>query len=58
MSQEPIDLISVNIDQVVLSHKFNHSNNGYRYFIGYHGGEIIKPLCIILPPNDRVYKIL
>ena len=34
MSKEPIDLISVNIDQIVVSDKFNH-NNGSKYFIGY-----------------------
>ena len=49
MSKEPIDLTSVNIDQIVESDKFNHNNNGSRYFIGYQEGETIKPLCIILP---------
>ena len=48
ISKEPIDLMSVNIDQIVVSDKFNHNNNGSRYFIGYQEGEIIKPLCIIL----------
>ena len=49
MSKEQIDLMSVNIDQTVVSDKFNHNNNGSRNFIGYQEGEIIKPLCIILP---------
>ena len=35
MSKEPIDLMSVNIDQIVVSHKFSHYNDGYKYFIGY-----------------------
>ena len=48
MSKEPIDLMSVNIDHIVVSGKFNHDNNGSRYFIGYQEGKIIKPLCIIL----------
>ena len=47
-SKEPIDLMSVNVDQIVVSDKFNH-NDGYKYFIGYQKGEIVKPLCIILP---------
>ena len=34
MSKEQIDLMSVNIDQIVASDKFNHNNNGSRYFIG------------------------
>ena len=47
-SKKPIDLMSVNIDQIVASVKFNHNNNGFKYFIGYQEGEIVKPLCIIL----------
>ena len=37
MSQELIDLMSVNIDQTVIFDKFNHNNNNNvsRYFIGY-----------------------
>ena len=49
MSKEQLDLMSVNIAQIVASDKFNHNNNGSRYFIGYQEGEIVKPLCIILP---------
>ena len=35
--KEPIDLLSVNIDQIVVSYKFKHNNEGFRYFIGYLG---------------------
>ena len=28
MSKEPTDLMSVNIDQIFVSDKFNHNNNG------------------------------
>ena len=48
-SKQPIDLHLVNIDQIVVSDKFNHSDGGFKYFIGYKEGEIVKPLCIILP---------
>ena len=48
MSKEPIDLMSVNVDQTVLSDKFKHNNEGLKYFIGYQEGEIVKPLCITL----------
>ena len=47
--KEPIDLLSVNIDQIVVSYKFKHNNKGFKYFIVYLAGEIVKPLCIILP---------
>ena len=32
-----------------MSNKFKHSDNGFKNFIGYREGEIVKPLCIILP---------
>ena len=48
MSKEPIDLMSVNVDQIVVPGKFNHYDDGYKYFIGYQEGEIVKPSCIIL----------
>ena len=47
-SKEPIDLMSVNVDQIVVSDKFKHSDEGFKYFIGYQEGEILKSLCIIL----------
>ena len=46
-SKEPIDLLSVDVDQIVVSYKFKH-NESFKYFIGYLKGKIVKPLCIIL----------
>ena len=43
-SKQPIDLISVNVDQIVTSDIFKHSDDGFEYFIGYKKGEIVKPL--------------
>ena len=48
-SKEPINLMSVIVDQIVVYDKFKHNNEGFKYFIGYQEGEIVKPLCIILP---------
>ena len=47
-SKQPIDLSSVNVDQIVASDKFKDSDDGFKYFIGQKEGEIVKPLCIIL----------
>ena len=55
-SKKPIDLMLVNIDQIVVSDKFNHNNTGFKYFIGYQEGEIVKPLCIILPQMSGYIK--
>ena len=37
--------MSVNVDQIVISDKFKHSDEGFKYFVGYQEGEIFKPLC-------------
>ena len=55
-SKEPIGLLSVNIDQIVVSDKFKHNNEGFKYFIGYLEGGIVKPLCIILPQMSVYIK--
>ena len=34
-SKEPIDLLSVDLDQIVVSYKFKHNDEGFKYFIGY-----------------------
>ena len=48
-SKQPVDLDLGNVDQIAVSDKFKHSYDGFRYFIGYKEGKIVKPLCIILP---------
>ena len=55
-SKEPIDLLSEDSDQIVVSHKFTQNDESFKYFIGYLKREIIKPLCIILPQISRYIK--
>ena len=55
-SKQPINLDWVNGNQIVISDKFKHSDDGFTYFIGYKEGETIKPLCIIL--SEWIHKIL
>ena len=33
-SKQPIDLGLVNVDQIVVSDKFKHSDDGFEHFIG------------------------
>ena len=54
--KEPIDLFSVNVDQIVVSNKFKHNKKVFKHFIGYQEGEIVKPLCIILPQMSGYIK--
>ena len=35
---------SVNVDQIVASDKFKHSDDGFKYFICYKDFKIVKPL--------------
>ena len=53
-SKQPINLDLVNLDQIVISDKFKHSDDGFKYFIGYREGEIVKLLCIILPQSKWI----
>ena len=55
-SKKPIDLFSVDLDQIVVSDRFKHNDEGFKYFIGYQKGDIVKPLCIILPQMNGCIK--
>ena len=55
-SKQPDDLVSVNVDKIVISGKFKHNDEGFKYFIGYKKGETVKPLCIILPQMNGYIK--
>ena len=55
-SEQPIDLDLINVDQIVVSDKFKHSDDGFKYFIGYKEVETVKPLCIILPQMNAYIK--
>ena len=48
--------MSVDLDQIVVSYKFKHNEEGFKYFIGYLKGEIVKPLCIILSQMNGYLK--
>ena len=38
------------------SDKFNHNNEGFKYFIGYKESGTVKALCIILPQMSGCIK--
>ena len=54
--KEPVDLFSVNLDQIVVSDKFEHNKKVFKHFIGYQKDKIVKPLCIILPQMGGYIK--
>ena len=56
MSKKAIDLMSVNVNKIVVSDKFNYNEDCFKYFIGYQKGEIVRPLCIILPQMSGYIK--
>ena len=55
-SKQAIDLDSVDTDKIVVYDKFKHSEEGYKHFVGYQEGEIVKPLYIILPQMNGYIK--
>ena len=55
-SKQPINLELINVDQIVVSDKFKHSDDGFKCFIGYKESEFIKPLCIVLPQMSGYIK--
>ena len=55
-SKQSIDLMSVNVDEIFVSDKFKHCEEEFKCFIGYQEGEIVKPLCIILPQMSGYIK--
>ena len=58
-SKQEIPLNSVNANNIVVSYRIKHNDNGFKYFIGYsHNDDVIRPLCIVLPPNKCIHKIL
>ena len=56
-SKQPIALNSVKSSKILVSDKFELSDDGYKFFIGYlHDDNAIKPLCIILPQISGYIK--
>ena len=55
-SKQAIDLDSVDTGKIVIFDMFRHSEEGFKYFIGYQENEIVKPLCIILPQMKGYIK--
>ena len=55
-SKESIDLFSVDLDQIVVSYRLKHNDEGFKHFIGYLENGIVKPLCIILPQTSGYIK--
>ena len=55
-SKQAIALNLVNVNQMLISDKYEHSGKGFEYFIGYKNDNIIRPLCIILPQMNGYIK--
>ena len=56
-SKQAIALNLVNTNKIAVSHRVKHSDDGFKYFIGYlHGDDVIRPLCIILPQMSGYIK--
>ena len=57
-SKQAIALNSIKTGKILVSYKFKHSDDGFRYFIGYlHHDDEIRPLRIIFTSNKWIHKI-
>ena len=58
-SKQAIALNLVNTNKIVVFDKFKHSDDGFKCFIAYlhDDDDVIRPLCIIIPPNEWIHKI-
>ena len=55
-AKKAMDLDLVDTRKIVVSDRFKHSEEGFKYFIGYQEDEIVKPLFIILPQMNGYIK--
>ena len=55
-SKQAIHLNLININKIVISDRFKHSNKGFKYFTGNKDDNIIRTLCIILLQMSRCIK--
>ena len=47
----------VNTNKIVVCYSVKHSDDGFKYYIGYlHDDDVIRPLCIILPQMSGCMK--
>ena len=49
VSKQPIALYLVNVDQILIPDRFEHSDKGFKYFIGYKDDNIVRPL-------DKIFR--
>ena len=56
-SKQAIALSLVDTEKIVVSDRFEYSDNGSQYFIGYlDDDDVFAPLCIILPQMSGYIK--
>ena len=55
-SKQATDLNLVDINKIVMSDKFKHSDKGFKCFIGYKNDHIVSLLCIILSQMSGYIK--
>ena len=51
-SKQPIGAHSVDISRIVISDKFKHNNEGIKYFLGYTGDDVIRPVMCCIALNE------
>ena len=48
-SKQPIDLDLTNVDQIVISDKFKHSDDGFKYLLVTNKGKLLNRFVLFYP---------
>ena len=49
-NKKSLDLNKIDVNKILVSKKESYgAKNSYKYFVGHNDGDIIRPLCILLP---------
>ena len=59
MSEKTLKFDNIEISRhkkILMFDRFKHSDDGFKYFIGYKEDDIVKPLCNILPQMSGYIK--
>ena len=55
-SKQPIALNLIDLNQIIISGEFKHSDKGFKYLVGYANDDIITSLSIVLPQLSGYIK--
>ena len=54
-TKKAFQLLDIDVNEILVSKKESYgTKNALKYFIGCNDNDVIRPLCVRLPQNDRL----